>query len=70
MQAANLDRGLEASYEMALLIAKTGKPHTIGEDLLKPALSIFAHSLQKSDAAVAAVNTIPLSNDSVRRRID
>jgi len=29
---------MEASYEIALLIAKDKKPHTIGESLVKPCL--------------------------------
>ena len=32
------DDGLQASYNISLLIAQTGKPHTIGEDLILPAI--------------------------------
>ena len=68
-QSQKLDHGLQASYEIALLIAKKAKPHNIGEELIKPALSIFAHTVlqQSSDAAV---ENIALSNDPVRRKID
>ena len=53
---------------MSLLIARNGKPHTLGEDIIKPALSIFTKVVQqKSDNDV---RLIPLSNDSVRTRID
>src|SRR6187551_302249 len=31
-------RTLEASYQISLLIAKAGKNHTIGENLIKPAI--------------------------------
>ena len=43
-QTASLNRTLEASYAISLLIAKSGKNHTIGEDLLKPAISVFVRS--------------------------
>ena len=35
----NMD-GLVASYNISLLIAKTGKPHTIGEKLILPAIQV------------------------------
>jgi len=31
--------GLFASYNISLMIAKSGKPHTIGEELIIPAIS-------------------------------
>ena len=40
-QTAKQSPGLIASYKIAELIAKTGNSHTIGENLIKPALSIF-----------------------------
>ena len=63
------DSTLKASYEISNLIAKSGKPHTIGEELIKPSISIFLRTaLGKNDATIA--NKMPLSNDIVRRRID
>lgn len=56
MKAKNLDRGTEASYQISLLIAKKGKPHTIGEELIKPALAIFARTvLKQTDESVQTV---------------
>ena len=37
----NINRTLEASYQISLLIAKSGKNHTIGEQLIKPSKSTF-----------------------------
>ena len=67
-QNASLNRALEASYEISLLIAKIEKNHTIGEQLLKPAISVFVKIvLQRDDKDVQAM---PLNNSSVSRRID
>jgi hypothetical protein len=46
-----LEKGLLASYKISHLIAKTGKPHTIGEDLIKPAISIFLADVMDEKAA-------------------
>ncbi|CAH1964673.1 unnamed protein product [Acanthoscelides obtectus] len=53
------DDGLRASYNISLLIAKSGKPHTIGEKLILPA-----------KPASDIIKRIPLSNNTVERRID
>ena len=62
-RSANKDRGLEASYEISLLIAKCGKNHTIGENLIKPAISTFLKNDQD-------LQSMPLSNNTVSSRID
>ena len=67
-QTASMNRTLETSYEISLLIAKNGKKYTIGKQLLKPAISVFAKKVfQKYDKDVQAM---PLSNSSVSRSID
>jgi hypothetical protein len=61
--------GLRASYNISLLIAKSGKPHTIGEELILPAVSeVLSTVLHKPP--YDTIKIIPLSNTSVQRRID
>jgi hypothetical protein len=36
-------KATEASYKISLLIAKAGKPHSIGETLVKPAAKVMAN---------------------------
>ncbi|GFY05315.1 SCAN domain-containing protein 3 [Trichonephila clavipes] len=62
------NRVLEASYQISLFIAKTGKNHTIGKNLIKPSISAFLKTvLEKDDKDVKAM---PLSKNTVSRRID
>ena len=65
-----MERGIKASYEISLLIAKSGKPHSIGEELTKPALSVFVSIVLQKGSDATGADSIPLSNDTVRRRID
>lgn len=61
--------GFRASYNISLLIAKSGKLRTIGEELIIPAVSeVIKTVLHKS--AEDIINKISLSNSSVQRRID
>jgi len=60
---------LTASYEVAYLIAQQGKPHTIGENLVKPAALKMAN-IMLGKAAENKLSQIPLSNDTIRNRID
>ncbi|XP_067133604.1 zinc finger BED domain-containing protein 5-like [Centruroides vittatus] len=63
-----INRTLEASYQISLLITKSGKSHTIGKNLIKPSISAFLKTvLDKDDKDVKAM---PLSNNTVSRRID
>ena len=41
---------MEASYEVALEIAKQKKPHTIGESLIKPCVLKMANKVLGKDA--------------------
>ncbi len=60
---------VEASYEVALEIAKQKKPHTIGETLIKPCtLKMVKRVL--GDASERKIQKISLSNDTVKRIIN
>ncbi|XP_042217347.1 protein ZBED8-like [Homarus americanus] len=60
---------VEASYEVSLEIAKQKKPHSIGETLIKPcALKMVKRVL--GEASERKIQQIPLSNDTVKRRIN
>ncbi|CAH1107038.1 unnamed protein product [Psylliodes chrysocephalus] len=55
---------LKCSYLVALRIAKTKKSFTTGENLIDVCLEMFGQ------AAVDKIKSIPLSNDTIRRRIE
>ena len=56
------------SYEVAYLIAKDKKPNTIGEARIKPAAVSISQIMQR-DKTADEVKQIPLSADTIRRRI-
>ncbi|KAF2352879.1 hypothetical protein FHG87_016367 [Trinorchestia longiramus] len=60
---------LTASYEVTCLIAKQGKPHTIGETLVKPAVLKMAN-IMLGKAAEVKLSQITLSNDTISDRIE
>lgn len=62
-------KATEASYRVSLLISKTGKPHSISETLVKPAAKVMTGILLGKKAS-DVLNKVPLSNDTVRRRIE
>lgn len=62
------DDGLRVSYSISLLIAKSRKPHTTDEELILPAISeVICTMLHKPASGIIR---IPLSNNTVQRRID
>ncbi|XP_039199911.1 protein ZBED8-like [Crotalus tigris] len=65
----NADKGLICSYEVSLLIAKCGKPHTIREMLILPAVKQIVTTMLGPNASTI-MQSIPLSNDTVSKRID
>ncbi|XP_068104034.1 SCAN domain-containing protein 3-like [Hyperolius riggenbachi] len=62
------DRALEASYLVAELVAKKMKPHTIAEELILPACETIVETMLGKDAA-AEIRKVPLSNNTIHRRI-
>ncbi|KAK0130806.1 SCAN domain-containing protein 3 [Merluccius polli] len=60
--------GLVASYNIALLITKADLPFTVGESLVIPAIMEAISTVMQCDPA-PVTKAIPLSNDSVARRI-
>uniref|UniRef100_A0A3P9JYF1 Uncharacterized protein n=1 Tax=Oryzias latipes TaxID=8090 RepID=A0A3P9JYF1_ORYLA len=62
-------KALEASYAMSLLVVKAKKPFTIAENLLLPAAVVLAETMLDKKSA-DTLKTVPLSNDTVCRRID
>ncbi|XP_041963280.1 protein ZBED8-like [Alosa sapidissima] len=62
------ENGLVASYNISLLIAKSRTPFTVGEKLVLPAIKEVISTVMERDPA-PVLRAIPLSNDSVARRV-
>lgn len=69
-RSTDLEKGLLASYEVSLLIAKCGKPHTIGETLILPAIKKINEIMLGEGPGNKISQSVPLSNNTVSRRID
>lgn len=67
--SADSEGGLKASYNISLMIAKKGKAHTIGEEIIIPAIKEVIETVMKKDSHTVLKN-LPLSNNTVQRRID
>ena len=62
------EKAVEASYHVAKLIARQKKPHTIGEELIKPAcLEVVGLMLGQKEAE--QVRKVSLSAETFKRRI-
>lgn len=59
----------EASFRVSHIIGKQGKPHTIAESLVLPCAKIMVECLF-GEKESKKLDKIPLSNDTVTRRID
>ena len=51
---------LIASYNISKLVAKTAKPHTIGEDLVLPAIKEIIETVLQPNAS-SILRAVPLS---------
>lgn len=69
IQQLSLTKDLLLSYKISYLIAKSGKPHSIAENLLIPAIHEVL-SLMTTLNPSGIISSIPLSNDTVSRQID
>jgi len=68
-QASTTDTSLlTASCLISLQITKSKKPYSIGEKLIKPSLIVVCNEALGQSAA-SKMKDIPLSNDTVERRI-
>ena len=60
---------MTASHEIAQIIAKAGSAHTVAENVIKPSFEIFMKTMLQQDL-VNVLKALPLSNESIRRRVD
>lgn len=67
--AQSSEKVLEASYELSLLIAKAKKSYIVGETLVKPCL-LKAADIVLGPEGRQKLSQIPLSDNTVKRRID
>lgn len=63
------EKALIASYKIAHLLAKNKKAHTEAELIIAPALEIIVETIIGVEAA-EKVKKVPLSNDTIARRIE
>lgn len=62
------EKALLASYKVSEIVAKRMQPHTIAEDVILPACKEIVKSML-GDNAEKEISLVPLSNDTVSRRI-
>ncbi|KRZ00159.1 Zinc finger BED domain-containing protein 5 [Trichinella zimbabwensis] len=63
------EKAMHASYLISLRIAQSGQPHTIGESLVLPSIK-DAVGVMFGDTYLKEIELIPLSNDTVARRLE
>lgn len=65
----SLEKTTYASFEVALKVAQCKKPHSIAEQLIKPAAIAMARTVC-GDEIAKKLEMVPISNDTVKKRID
>ena len=58
---------MSVSYEIALLVAKNKKPHTIAEELIMPAAKVLVKHVI-GDKADSKLNSVSVSNNTIQLR--
>ncbi|XP_076036535.1 zinc finger BED domain-containing protein 5-like [Oratosquilla oratoria] len=61
----SLEKASLASFEVAWMIAKSKKPHNIGEELVKPAAMAMVKTLGATDIA-KKLESVPLSDNTIK----
>ena len=64
----NIKAAVEASYAVSLRIAKSKKPHTIGEELVLPCTKDIVRLMIGADT-VKKLSSLSLSDNTIQRRI-
>lgn len=65
----SLQKSTKASFDVAWKIARSKKAHNIGEELIKPAAISMVRTVSEDEIA-NKLELIPLSDNTVKRRID
>ena len=66
----DIENGLIASHEVSKLIAKFDKTHTIGEQLILPAVTEIMSTVINFKMDTNILRSVPLSNNTVSCRIN
>jgi hypothetical protein len=59
------ENALKISYEVSMLIAKAGKPHTVAEELILPTSKAIVGAMV-GEKALKDLNLVALSNDTTK----